>query len=405
MRVISFLIGGISVALLSNYFGLLPYAPAVAEAQSGLQLNVATTSVTVPGLCGNGIVEAGQDCDRPGELGEYSTTIEGRQCRPDCTWGPYCGDGILQPEFGEECDDGTNTDEGFCSADCRIIPSGSDEDDAGDVDGGPTGGGSTGGGSSGGGSSGGAPSGGGGSSVDLGATQVRVVGRGYPNTTINFILDTEDVGSIRSDSDGRFEFRTGTNPGTASLGVWAEDRDGTRSIAFNTTFDVTQASVTSVEGVILPPTLRVSAQEVDPGEVVTVSGQSIPRANIELHTTESGLISTTVAGADGSWSIELDTATLSIREHTLRARSLFGTGSLLNTSGFSRSVQLFVGVDGQAVNPADLNRDGRVNLVDFSILIFWWGTDGGNSDPPADINQDGRVNLADFSILLFNWTG
>jgi hypothetical protein len=37
--------------------------------------------------------------------------------------------------------------------------------------------------------------------------------------------------------------------------------------------------------------------------------------------------------------------------------------------------------------------------------LFWWGSDGGDSNPPADINRDGKVNLTDFSILLFNWTG
>jgi hypothetical protein len=66
---------------------------------------------------------------------------------------------------------------------------------------------------------------------------------------------------------------------------------------------------------------------------------------------------------------------------------------------------LFVGVDGQATQPSDLNRDGSVNLIDFSILIFWWQTTGGDSNPPADINQNGNVGLEDFSILLFNWTG
>ena len=50
---------------------------------------------------------------------------------------------------------------------------------------------------------------------------------------------------------------------------------------------------------------------------------------------------------------------------------------------------------------ADLNRDGKVNLIDFSIMLFHWG----NPDPVADINEDGTVDLTDFSILLFNWTG
>lgn len=346
-------------------------------------LQIATTTLQI-GICGNGIVEPGEQCDVPGQTGEYSTTIAGRQCRPDCTWGPYCGDGILQTQFGEECDDGSNTDSGFCTADCQIIRVGS---------------------GGGGGGGGGGPRPGGGSQVELGETQVNIAGRGYPNSTINIILDTENVGSVRANNTGRFEFLTGVAPGTATLGVWAEDRQGTRSVTFNTTFDVTQAAITNVNNVLIPPTLRVSATEVNPGAVVTVSGQSIPEARVEVHAAPTGQIFETISGSNGDWQLDIDTQQLSIAQHTLRAKSVIGTGSLTTDSAFSRSVQLAVGVDGQATSNADLNRDGRVDLIDFSILIFWWGTNGGDSDPPADINQDGIVNLADFSILLFNWTG
>lgn len=52
--------------------------------------------------------------------------------------------------------------------------------------------------------------------------------------------------------------------------------------------------------------------------------------------------------------------------------------------------------------PADLNCDGRVNLTDFSILLYYWGKTRSHSR--ADINKDGIVNLIDFSILLYWWT-
>lgn len=51
---------------------------------------------------------------------------------------------------------------------------------------------------------------------------------------------------------------------------------------------------------------------------------------------------------------------------------------------------------------ADLNCDGRVNLTDFSILMYNWG--GPKNNPRSDINSDSKVNLTDFSILLYNWT-
>ena len=67
----------------------------------------------------------------------------------------------------------------------------------------------------------------------------------------------------------------------------------------------------------------------------------------------------------------------------------------------SRPLLLGIGEAVAGGNRSDLNKDGKVNLVDFSILLSFWNTD----DAIADINQDGTVNLADFSIMLFNWTG
>lgn len=47
----------------------------------------------------------------------------------------------------------------------------------------------------------------------------------------------------------------------------------------------------------------------------------------------------------------------------------------------------------------DINGDGSVNVVDFSIMLSKWGT----SDPSSDLNGDGVVNIVDFSILLSKW--
>ena len=351
--------------------------PNITSAQS-----VATTSFQLS-ICGNEIVDANEDCDVLGETGVYSQTIVGRQCNASCFFGPYCGDGILQSGFSEECDDGNNDDGDFCSATCTIEPAGS----------------------GGGGSSGGGSGGSGGSSQELGDTQITVSGVGYPGRTINFILDTDSIGSVRAGSNGRFEFATDADPGTATLGMWSTDTSGTRSLTLNNTFDVTQGAITNLTGIILPPTISVPNQNVDPGAVVNVSGQSAPNATVELHIDDSDPVETTTANGNGQWSYSLDTGTLSISEHILRARTIVGNPPLTTESSFSTSLQLFVGVDGQATQPSDLNRDGPVNLIDFSILIFWWQTNGGDSDPPADINQNSNVGLEDFSILLFNWTG
>jgi hypothetical protein len=203
-----------------------------------------------------------------------------------------------------------------------------------------------------------------------------------------------------------FEFATESSPGTATLGIWAVDSAGTRSITFNNTFDVTQGAVTNLNDIILPPTIKLSSTNVSSGATITISGQAVPNSTISIYSDRNTTtpVATAQAGSNGTWSTQY-TNRLSNAEHTLRARSVSGTPPLTIQSSFSNTVQLFVGVNGTASTPSDLNRDGSVNLIDFSILIFWWNTAGGDSDPPADINANGRVSLEDFSILLFNWSG
>jgi cysteine-rich repeat protein len=350
-------------------YGLLLLVPLTLSAQA---LDYATTTLSIS-ICGNLLVDAGEDCDVPGETGTYSQTIVGRQCSAVCLWGPYCGDGILQTIHGEQCDDGNNDNGDFCSAICKIEPAGSG------------GGGSSGGG--------------------LGDTVLSVSGTSYPSRRVNFLIDSDSVGSAQADGSGRFTFETNVSDGTATLGIWVVDSASTRSITLNNTFDVTQAAVTNLNGIIVPPTIRVSSQNVSPGSFVTVSGQSVPNATVEVLVDQKGPTFTTTTGPSGAWTLQLDTRGLSAAEHIIKARSITGTSPLVTRSSYSSSLQLFLGVAGRASTPSDLNRDGSINLTDFSILIFWWGTAGGDSDPPADINGNGRVSLEDFSILLFNWTG
>ena len=347
------------------------------------QINIATTTLTIS-ICGDSIVNAGEECDVIGETGAYSTTILGRQCDPvSCQYGPYCGDAILQTVYDEECDDGNNIDQDFCAADCTIEFADS-------------GGGS---------SSGGGGSNSGGSDREIGNTRVSIQGKAYPNVTVTILIDGETVGTVRTNSKAEFTFNVDTDPGTASVSFWANDNAGTRSATVNTTFDVTQGAVTNVNGILIPPTIKASSVNVNPGTQITLSGQTIPSATVEVSIDNGKKTLSATSDVNGLWSVPFNTGTVSVDTHTVKARFITGSGALKNESTYGTALSLFVGVEGKATSNSDLNRDGKVNLIDFSILIFWWGTPGGNSNPPADINQNGKVGLEDFSILLFNWTG
>jgi hypothetical protein len=219
------------------------------------------------------------------------------------------------------------------------------------------------------------------------------------------LLDGKEIGTVRSNNTGDFDFATDASPGTVSMGFWTLDTNNIRSITYTTTFDVTQGAITNVNGVLIPPTLSINDTTVNPGDTVIFSGQTVPNTKVEVYIDNKAQVLTTTSAGNGIWSITFPTTGLSAAPHTARARFILGSGSLTTQSSFSTTIQFFVGVDGAAVRPSDLNRDGNINLIDFSILIFWWGTAGGNSDPAADINGNGKVGLEDFSILLFNWTG
>jgi cysteine-rich repeat protein len=60
-------------------------------------------------VCGNGIVEAGEECDD-------GNTSNCDACSNTCTVVSGCGDGVVCG--GEQCDDGKTTDCDGCSATC-----------------------------------------------------------------------------------------------------------------------------------------------------------------------------------------------------------------------------------------------------------------------------------------------
>ncbi|MBX5481141.1 MAG: DUF4215 domain-containing protein [Myxococcaceae bacterium] len=120
--------GTVTLASLANQLGLTVggiYEVAVFQAErhtsaSSYRLTltnfVASRSICQSlSTCGNGVTEPpNEECDDGINAGGYG------MCAPGCIFGPRCGDGIVQSEFGESCDDGNTVDDATCPADCRV---------------------------------------------------------------------------------------------------------------------------------------------------------------------------------------------------------------------------------------------------------------------------------------------
>jgi hypothetical protein len=236
---------------------------------------------------------------------------------------------------------------------------------------------------------------------------VIITGVAFPNSSVSILVDGKSAVSARSNGSGIFRATiSAIYKGVYTFGIYATGGDGVKSSTFSTSFTVSGGRTSELTNINVPPSISVAPNPVNIGQTLTVSGYAIPNALITLQNGPSkatGKEQTTNSDASGKWSAIVNTSSFSNGDYKVRAKAAQTGGANTNYSAYT-----IYGVGGKASTGglnADLNRDGKVNLIDFSILLYWWNSNGGNSEPPADINSDGRVNLTDFSIQLFNWTG
>ena len=218
------------------------------------------------------------------------------------------------------------------------------------------------------------------------------------------------MGKVLADAKAEFSaFIEELDQGVYTFGLWAEDKENRKTPTYSTTFWIDDGTQSTVSDIILPPTIEITDNEVDAGEIIEVFGYSIPGKTVEawLYPVMSGDVPESlivkqeaIALIDGKWTIFFNTTVMDNGQYKIKARVD------METIGISEFGQVWdVAIGGEVIEAlctgADLNQDGRVNITDFSILLYYWGSD----NECADQNKDGTVDLIDFSIMMFYWTG
>ncbi len=242
---------------------------------------------------------------------------------------------------------------------------------------------------------------------DLPGPSITLAGWAYPDSKVNILRDGVFDQEATADSQAHFSLDiTDLSEGIYTFTLWALDSAGRKSNTQSSTFWVEKNTRTTAN-FFLPPTIAVSTSSVAKGEKINFFGQTVPQAKVVILIRSSDgkqvAQTETTAGQSGDFQLAFDTASLPANGvYTVQARTY------LESAGFSEynsGVQFGLGVEpgGELTTcqRADLNHDGRINLTDFSILLYHWGTD----HVEADINLDGKVNLIDFSLLMYCWTG
>lgn len=323
------------------------------------------SSVTIT-VCGNEKVEGDEECD-DGNLDNTDS------CLNTCL-DASCGDGYLWSGV-EECDDGNTVSGDGCSSSCKTeVPARPP----------PTGGG-------------------GGTVPPLVETKVIIQGKAYPSSLITVLKDGKIALTTKADARANFKVEiSNITAGIYTFGVWAEDSKKRRSITFTFTTFIRSKTITTIGGIFIPPTIELSKVGLQRGETLNILGQTAPKSEISIFISSpgEGIVKKTEAELDGTWFYAFDTTPLEEGSHTSQAKAVCPEDLL---SSFSKLLSFYIG--GEAIHGlcpgADFNKDSRVNLVDFSILLYWWG----KVNSCVDQNQNGIVNITDFSIMLYYWTG
>lgn len=342
----------VTIPLIILFFLGLIFSPVFLILRESLAAGVNTSIIVTTTVCGNGTIESGEQCDGLSLAGET------------CISRGYTAGNLS------------------CNANCTFNTSGCT-------------------------SGGGGGGGGGGVYIPPPETAVYFSGRAYPLSKVGILKDVQLAITTIAGPDAIFNISLkGLSSGSYIFSVFGEDNEGRRSVLFTFPVFITQGATTHISGIFIAPTIAVDKKEVKLGDNIAIFGQSVPEGEITVTVnSEKQFLNKVKTDKDGVYLLNFDTSPLKIGEHFTKSKtSLNG-----EISSFSETLDFIVGtktvlaeqVKGPA--PSDLNGDGRVNIIDFSIAAYWYK----KPSPPAvfDLNGDNKVDLVDFSIIMYWWTG
>jgi hypothetical protein len=254
----------------------------------------------------------------------------------------------------------------------------------------------------------GPPGGGGGGGGYTVPTSVTFLGRAYPLSKVSLLQDGQLILTTIAGPDSNFNISINDLAGGNYIfSLFGEDSALRKSTLFNIPLYITPNTSTTVSGIFIAPTIATDKSTVAKGDNLAIFGQSAPSSTItiSIHSSEE-IFKNTNSDSNGIYLLNFDTAPLNFGNHQTKSKATLAE----EISSFGPVVAFNVGL----INifnekekicgiKADLNNDCFVNLVDFSILAYWYKRP--NFPKRVDLNNDAKINLVDFSIMAYYWTG
>jgi hypothetical protein len=314
-----------------------------------------TVTAIVPGVCGNGIKEINEQCD--------GNDFGGQTC---FNFG-YSGGSLS------------------CNSNCTLNFSGCTT----------------------------APPPGGGAPPPPQYGKVIISGYAQPKSEVTLMSDGTIRARTIAGDDAKFSFTLDNlSPGNYLFTLYSEDKDGRRSSLYTFPVKLEAGQTITAGNILLSPTIDVDKLEVKRGDFISIFGYAQSFADVVISvSSEEELFFRTNANKDGFYLYQLGTDILEKGDHFTKSKSILANQMVSN---YSRVVSFKVGDKTvskevkKVCGKADLNCDGRVNLIDFSIAAYWYKRKLSPAFALIEkerLNGDGKVDLIDFSIMAYYWTG
>jgi len=235
-------------------------------------------------------------------------------------------------------------------------------------------------------------------------TKVILSGIAYPGSIIDILLDGKKIAETTADSSANFEIEiTSLTSGVNNFGIKAEDKIGRDSIVFSFAATIIADKTTNISGLFVPPTIEIKDNTLSEGENLEILGSSSPLSEIYVYIEKESVEIENHAQAEnnGEWEYSFDTSGMEKGIYFVKVKATSQEGFI---STFSNFLEFGIGeivIIEEKYSKSDFNKDEKVDLVDFSILLYWWN----KYNPYVDQNNDKKIDLQDFSIMMYYWTG
>lgn len=227
-------------------------------------------------------------------------------------------------------------------------------------------------------------------------------GQAYPGGTIEILRKTSVDASyesipftvIRIDRDGVFTIMLSNFlQADYFFALRATDMTGRSSLVSFPAFFVSGSNFV-VNNIIFPPTFSVPQVAISQGKNIVFTGIAAPGATVFIEI-NGAVAAGVVAAADGSFGFTTSTMSFAPGTYRVRAKQQMQNGA---TSDFSPAQDFKI--TKLQLPQADFDRNGVVDIKDWSIFLFNWNTTSTTVHKKNDMNGDGRVDVQDLSIFL-----